>query len=80
MAVETPCLVSNIPGHKTLSQFGTCVEFFDLKDQETFLNLCDKLLTDKELAYNNSRLAKKIVEDHYSVTKMVSQYLGEYRA
>jgi glycosyltransferase involved in cell wall biosynthesis len=80
MAVETPCIVSNIPGHKTLSQFGICVEFFELKDQEKFLNLCDKLLTDKELAYNNSKLAKKIVEDHYSVTKMVSQYLGEYQA
>lgn len=80
MAVETPCLVSNIPGHKTLSQFGNCVEFFELKDKAAFLNLCDKLLLDKELAYNNSRLAKKIVEDHYSVTKMVSQYLREYRA
>lgn len=80
MAVETPCLVSNIPGHRTLDQFGKCLEFFDLNNQEMFLNQCEKLLADKELAYNNSKLAKKIVEDHYSVKNMVAQYLGEYRS
>ena len=80
MAVETPCVVSDIPGHRTLDQFGRCLEFFDLNNKEMFLAECEKLLNDKELAYNNSKLGKRIVEEHFSVKTMVEKYLGVYKS
>ncbi|MBP9680340.1 MAG: glycosyltransferase family 4 protein [Bacteriovorax sp.] len=78
MAVETPCLVSSIPGHKTLNQYGTAVDFFEPHQEAQFLDLCDKILINKDHQKEKVELARKIVEDHFSVKKMVNEYMREY--
>lgn len=78
MAVETPCVVSGIPGHMTLNQFGNYVAVFPLNDQNKFLELCDLLLTEKENAQSIAQKARGIVVAHYSVKKMVDLYMKEY--
>jgi glycosyltransferase involved in cell wall biosynthesis len=78
MAVETPSLVSSIPGHKTLNQYGVAVELFELGEENQFLNLCDALLAIDRKENRQVGLARKIVEDHYSVKNMVEKYMMEY--
>jgi glycosyltransferase involved in cell wall biosynthesis len=80
MAVETPCLVSDIPGHRTLLQEGKSIEIFELQNQAQFLELCDRLLSDKEAAHQQALVGKSIVEKYFSVKKMVHQYMLEYES
>jgi glycosyltransferase involved in cell wall biosynthesis len=78
MAVETPCLVSNIPGHSTLNQEGTFVELFHLKDQDDFLNRIKLLINENDFFKARAKLGRNIVESHFSVNKMVAHYLEVY--
>lgn len=44
MAVETPCLVSDIPGHMTLLKYGNHVLTYKLGNREDFLVKLDSML------------------------------------
>jgi glycosyltransferase involved in cell wall biosynthesis len=79
MACETPSLVSKIPGHLTLNQYGNVLEFFELLDTEYFLKASDKILANK-IEYTQKAIeARKVVEENFSVKKMVNEYLEEYQ-
>lgn len=78
MAVETPCLISKIPGHMTLLKYGPYVELFNLHDVDDFLNKFDEMFARIHHTNKNAQKARKLVEDHYSVSAMVDSYFKEY--
>lgn len=78
MAVQTPCLISEIPGHLTLLKHGTHFKTFPLNDTEDFLKKLDSLFKNIEATKTDAILAKTLVEDHYSVKIMVNKYLQVY--
>ncbi len=78
MAVETPCLISKIPGHMTLLKYGSFVELFTLHDAEDFLNKFDEMFARIHHTNKNAQKARGLVEDHYSVKAMVDSYFKEY--
>ena len=80
MAVETPCLISEIPGHMTLLQHGAYLETFKLDDTEEFLKKFDLLFNNLDKTRVVAKMARKLVEDHYSVKKMVNSYLQAYES
>lgn len=78
MAVETPCLISEIPGHLTLLQYGQYVETFKLNDVLDFLQKLDSIIEKRSESQARSKAARCLVHDHYSVKAMVNNYLKEY--
>lgn len=80
MAVETPCLISKIPGHMTLLKYGAYVELFNLHDEADFLNKFDEMFARILHTNKNAQKARGLVEDHYSVKAMVDSYFKEYEA
>lgn len=76
MSVETPVLASRIPGHLTLNNYGDCIEFFELNNRSEFSQKLDHIINNVNLSKN--KFARKVVEDNYSVKKMVSEYMKEY--
>lgn len=80
MAVETPCLVSEIPGHMTLLKHGSFIHTFALNETEDFLKKFDNLFSNLEFSKQEAQSARKLVEDHYSVKIMVNKYLQVYES
>lgn len=80
MAVETPCLVSEIPGHQSLNQYGSYVNLFQLGDLTSFLDKCDFLITKNEDALENASKSRTTVENYFSVQNMVQSYFEIYQA
>jgi glycosyltransferase involved in cell wall biosynthesis len=78
MAVETPCLISDIPGHQTLLKYGPYVQTYKMGDDKDFLLKLDYMLEDYEESLKNAIKARSLVVDHYSVKQMVNQYLRVY--
>lgn len=79
MAVETPCLISDIPGHKTLLTYGPYVEIFELNNQDEFLKKLDSMLTNYNESLLRATKSRLMVENHYSVKSMVDNYLQAYK-
>ncbi len=80
MAVETPCLVSKIPGHMTLLKHGDYIELFKLHDTDDFLEKFDEMFARLYQTQKNGQRARTLVEEHYSVKTMVNHYFKEYEA
>lgn len=78
MTVKTPCLVSDIAGHRTLLKHAQTLTLFAEDDEADFLSKLDQLINDKEQFNSLTENAYAIVEKEYSVTQMVSSYLEEY--
>lgn len=78
MAVETPCLVSDIPGHVTLLKQGPFIQTYKIGDAEDFLQKLDKMIENYSVAMSNAKEARTLVENHYSVKQMVDKYLQVY--
>ncbi|GAB4015988.1 MAG: glycosyltransferase family 1 protein [Bdellovibrio sp.] len=77
MVAKTPVLVSNIPGHSILNQFGEAAILYNIHDQADFLSHVDQLLSK-----NNDKLvehSQQIVRQHFSIEKMVQEYMGVYQ-
>ena len=81
MACKTPCLVSDISGHSTLNKYKKAVFTYDLHNQEDFIkklnDLKNQIQIDPQVSIviNN---ATDVVQNEYSVKKMVNDYLKEY--
>ena len=80
MAVETPCLVSDIPGHQTLNNHGAYVDLFQLGDLTGFLDRCDYILSHPEELQTKVEKSRQSVEEFFSVGKMVKNYFEIYQA
>lgn len=80
MAVETPCLVSDIPGHMTLLKYGQYVQTYRLGDREDFLIKLDSMFKQYNETMKAAAQARSLVEDHYSVKNMVNQYFQVYES
>lgn len=80
MAVETPCLVSDIPGHHTLNAHGSFVPLFSLNNDNDFLLKLDQMILNKDESNLRAKKARQIVEDYFSVTKMVASYFEVYKS
>lgn len=80
MAVETPCLISDIPGHVTLLKYGPYVETYKIGSKEDFLNKLDTMMKNYNETLSTAKKARTLVEDHYSVKQMVNQYLQVYES
>ncbi|MBC7713431.1 MAG: glycosyltransferase family 4 protein [Rhizobacter sp.] len=80
LAVETPCLMSEIPGHMTLLKYGSFFKTFALNDTEGFLKKFDKMFADQQGTISDAKKARGLVEDHYSVKTMVNKYLQVYES
>lgn len=79
MVVQTPVLVSDIPGHTTLNQFGESVSIYKIHDQNDFLFQLDLILNQKEKFQAKAKNARGIIEYHFSSEAMTNQYLQVYR-
>lgn len=80
MAVETPCLISDIPGHMTLLKYGQYVQTYKLGDRDDFLTKLDSMFKFYEDTLKTAKEARSLVEDHYSVKNMVNQYFQVYES
>jgi glycosyltransferase involved in cell wall biosynthesis len=80
LSVETPCLVSDIPGHATLNQYGELVTLFQISDIENFLKKCDQILKDSSLKDDQTKEARRLVENHFSTHQMADQYSRIYQS
>ncbi|MDD4976087.1 MAG: glycosyltransferase family 4 protein [Bacteriovorax sp.] len=80
MAVENPCLISEIPGHMTLLKHGSFVETFKLGDIEDFLKKFDLMFKNIEDTKTRAKKSRVLVEEYYSVKKMVNNYLQVYES
>ena len=78
MAVETPCLISDIPGHVTLLKYGPFVQTYKIGDVQDFLTKLDSMCAYYEETMATAKKARSLVVDHYSVKQMVNQYLQVY--
>lgn len=79
MAVKTPCLVTDIPGHRTLLKYGKSVELFTENNSTLFLNKLDDIIVHKENYKEQIKNAHLLVEEQYSVSKMVEEYFKVYK-
>jgi glycosyltransferase involved in cell wall biosynthesis len=76
MSVETPCLVSNIEGHKILNKYGDVVETYQIGDSNDFTIKLNKIIKNKgSIKYKK---AKKIVSEYFSTDRMVKRYIEVY--
>lgn len=80
MAVETPCLISDIPGHVTLLKYGPYVQTYNIGDMNDFLAKLDSMSANYSETMNTAKKARTLVDDHYSVKKMVNNYLQVYES
>ena len=80
MTVETPCLMSEIPGHLTLLKHGPYLKTFPLNDTEDFLKKFDEIIENYESSKKDAKMARALVDDHYSVKTMVDIYLKVYES
>lgn len=80
MAVETPCLISDIPGHRTLLTHGPYVKIFELNNDEEFLTKLDSMLNNYNESIATATKSRILVESHYSVKTMVNHYLQAYES
>lgn len=79
MAVKTPCLVSDIPGHRTLLKHALSVSLFSEGNQTEFLEKLEDHLQ-KSKNYNEQVAAAfELVQKEYSVSKMVDHYFEVYK-
>lgn len=76
MSVETPCLVSNIPGHLVLNQHGSMASIYEIGNEESFLNELDKVLETN--LKESGRIARKLTEKHYSLEAMAQKVQAVY--
>lgn len=77
MAAKTPVLVSDIPGHSILNQFGETATLYRIHDRIDFIQKLDQLL-----AQNNAKIveqSEKVVREYFSIEKMVQEYMGVYQ-
>jgi glycosyltransferase involved in cell wall biosynthesis len=80
MAVETPCLISDIPGHMTLLKYGQYVQTYRIGDREDFLTKLDSMFSLYDDTLKTATQARSLVETHYSVKNMVNQYFQVYES
>jgi glycosyltransferase involved in cell wall biosynthesis len=80
LAVETPCLISDIAGHLTLNQHGHLIDSYKIHDREDFLLKCDEIVKNLSLTKKRRQSARKVVEEQYSVNTMVNHYLEVYQS
>lgn len=78
MAVETPCLISDIPGHVTLLKYGPYVQTYSLGNEQDFLLKLDSMIENYNESLAFAKKARSLVVDHYSVKQMVNKYLQVY--
>lgn len=78
MAVETPCLISDIPGHVTLLKYGPYIQTYKIGDATDFLAKLDSIFGTYNEAMAKAKKARTLVVDHYSVKQMVNKYLQVY--
>lgn len=78
MAVETPVLVSDIPGHITLNQHGESISTYTIHDQQDFLLKLDLILDQQAKFQEMAKSAKSIVENHFSAHSMTNKYIQIY--
>lgn len=79
MSVETPCLISDIPGHMTLLKYGQYVQTYNIGDREDFLKKLDTMFQHYDETLKAATQARSLVEAHYSVSNMVNQYFQVYQ-
>ena len=77
MALETPCLVSDISGHLVLNTHSKSVETFKRGDTADFLSKLESMLG-QDLSKLTSR-ARQTVEEHYSLKAMTQKYQEAYQ-
>lgn len=80
LAVETPCLISDIAGHLTLNQYGHLIDSYKIHDQFDFLEKCDEIVKNISLTKKRCKNSRTIVEKQYSVSTMVNHYLEVYQS
>jgi glycosyltransferase involved in cell wall biosynthesis len=79
MAVATPTLVSDIPGHVTLNQYNNVVNTYAIGNHVEFLEKLDLIISNKEKYMDLAMASKEIVEKHFSTTAMVKAYMEVYK-
>lgn len=77
MSVETPCLVSSIPGHEELNQRGDMANIYQIGNQKSFLAKLDELLT-SDLRAQGAR-ARALTQKYYSLEAMAKKVEEVYR-
>ena len=71
------CLVSDIAPHREMAH--DLLNFFDINsDVDLFTKLQDIYLNKVDLSLSSNQ-SRQIVQDHYSLTKMVDNYVEQYR-
>jgi len=79
MAVATPVLISDIPGHTTLNQYQDVVNTYQIGKQEDFLFHCDNIINNKNNFDSIAMNSKTVVEKYFSVKAMVEAYMKVYK-
>lgn len=77
MALETPCLVSDISGHLVLNTHAHAVETFKINDSDDFTSKLESILS-RDLSKLTAQ-ARNIVESHYSLKTMAQKYQQAYQ-
>lgn len=77
MAVETPCLISDIVGHQVLNKYSHCVDLYPIGNESAFLTMIDQFLGHQLVS--KASTAREIVEKYFSVKNMVDQYIEVYQ-
>jgi glycosyltransferase involved in cell wall biosynthesis len=78
MAVATPTLVSDIPGHLTLNQHQKVVNTYVIGKHDDFLLQLDLIIKNKNQFKEMALQSKDVVENHFSVEAMAKAYMEIY--
>ncbi len=75
MATETPVITSNVGGTSELCVDGKTGFLFELDDKEGAVERLSTLMSDEELRRKLGKQGRKRILEHFSVDKIVNQYL-----
>jgi glycosyltransferase involved in cell wall biosynthesis len=78
MAVATPTLVSDIPGHLTLNQYQQVINTYNIGKHDDFLKQLDLILLSKNKFEEMALQSKNVVEKHFSIDAMAKAYMEIY--
>lgn len=79
MACEKPVVGTDVRGIRTIVKHGEAGVLVPLRSIKALADAVLSLLTDTSMAQEMGRTGRMIVEEHYSLSRMLSQYVQLYR-
>lgn len=80
MSVGMPCVVSDVPGNRTLVKEGVNGFMYEPHDAAALVKVLKRLLEEKELACQMGKNARELIKEQYSIQSVAQRYIALYNS